>query len=108
MRTVLLAMTDSPADSSSDAEESFTFGSFTVEDTKEFKRNYNGLPTSNIKKHVSAQRVSLRGLREREREELEERGVHVETRTGPAPLLEGIHVCSMAFPVACCLRVELY
>ncbi|CAM9435552.1 unnamed protein product, partial [Sphacelaria rigidula] len=49
-------MTDSPADSSSDAEESFTFGSFTVEDTKEFKRNYNGLPTSNIKKHVSAQR----------------------------------------------------
>lgn len=27
----------------SDVEESFTFGSFTLEDTKEFKKNYNGL-----------------------------------------------------------------
>lgn len=27
----------------SDIEDSFTFGSFTLEDTREFKRNYNGL-----------------------------------------------------------------
>lgn len=27
----------------SDVEESFTFGSFTLEDTEEFKRSYNGL-----------------------------------------------------------------
>lgn len=45
---------DSHAESSSDVEESFTFGSFTVEDTKEFKRSYNGLP----KQQVSAKKVS--------------------------------------------------
>lgn len=67
---MLPAMADSPADSSSDAEESFTFGSFTIEDTREFKRNYNGLPRRNRKKQVSSQRVSLRCSRERERDEL--------------------------------------
>lgn len=39
----------------SDGEESFTFGSFSVEDTKEFKKNYDSLPqTVSVKKVISS------------------------------------------------------
>lgn len=46
-------MADDSHESSSDPEESFTFGSFTVEDTKEFKRSYDGLPKPIPPKKVS-------------------------------------------------------